>query len=401
MRARPAVVGLIVAVAAFGGIPAGASEAPEYITVWEAGGLSPSTLEGVRVSAAIERAEVAVRRSGSLRLMGVTRGDADVQRPDTGFGYPMATLAVEQRDPSVDPEVTAALGPDAVVMSARSAALRGAEVGDNVEIEGWNRQILTLRIAAIVPDDRTDWYEIVTSAATADRLGFDREASAVVWGRGAASVPLRLEWFTSSPYVRIGSPSDPVVFTDATLPTVVVKERFGEFSFRPTGVSDGIQIEEAWLDANIVDVFIPRLGPFRCNRAVVPYIRAAVDEMEAIGVADEIDFADFQAAGGCFNSRMMRGSDQGFALSRHAWGIAIDFNPSTNRFGGETNLSADFGEVMRRWGFSWGSTWTIPDGMHFEWVRVPDSIEVCAPMRIVSGDVFTVEATSDACAQMG
>lgn len=401
MKARPAVVGLIVAVAAVGGIPAGAAEAPDYITVWEAGGLSPSTSEAVRVAAAIEHAHVAIRRSGSLRLMGVTRGDSDVQRPQAGFGYPMAVIAVEKDDPSLDPEVAAALGPDTVVMSTRSAALRGAQVGDIVEIEGWNRETLELRLGAVLPDERTDWFEVVMSDAVAERLAFDRAASAVVWGGGVAAVPSRMRWFATSPNVRIGSPSDPLVFTDATLPTVVVKERFGEFAFRPTGVSDGIEIDEAWLDANIVDVFVPRLGPFRCNRAVVPYIRAALDEMEAAGVADEIDYADFQAAGGCFNSRMMRGSDQGFALSRHAWGIAIDFNPSTNRFGGETNLSTDFGDVMRRWGFSWGSTWTIPDGMHFEWVRVPERIEVCAPMRIVSGDVFTVEATKDACAQMG
>jgi hypothetical protein len=378
-----------------------AAEEPAYLTVWQAGGMSPATLEAVRVAAAVENAHLAIRRSGSLRLMGVTRGPVDVQRPDEGFGYPMASLAVEMEDPSLDPAAAAALGPTTVVMSERSAALRGARVGDVLEMEGWNRQVIALEIGAVLPDEAVGWYEIVLSDHTAAQLGFDRPASAVVWGGRLRQVPSTVRWLSAAPTVRIGSPSNPIVFTDATLPTVMVKERFGEFAFRPTGVADGIEIEAAWLDANIVDVNLDGLGPFRCNRAVVPYIRAAVSELERTGLMAEVDYTDFQLAGGCFNPRMMRGSDQGFALSRHAWGIAIDFNPSTNRFGGETNLTPAFGDVLRRWGFSWGATWTIPDGMHFEWVRTPEKPDVCAPLRLTGGDVWTVEAAADACPGLG
>jgi hypothetical protein len=378
-----------------------AAEEPDYLTVWQAGGMSPSTLEAVRVAAAIENAHMAIRRSGSLRLMGVTRGAVEVQRPAEGFGYPMSSLAVESDDPSLHPDAAAALGPDTVVMSERSAALRGARAGDVLEIEGWNRQVFALEIGAVLPDETVGWYEILLSDETAAALAFDRPASAVVWGGRLSQVPSTMRWFTAASTVRIGSPSDPIVFSDATLPTVAVKERFGEFAFRPTGISDGIEIEASWLEANIVNVNIDGLGPFRCNRAVVPYIRAAVAELERTGLMAEVDYTDFQLAGGCFNARMMRGSDQGFALSRHAWGIAIDFNPSTNRYGGDTNLTPAFGEVLRRWGFSWGSTWTIPDGMHFEWVRTPDDIDVCAPVRLTGGAVWTVEATVDACSSLG
>lgn len=374
---------------------------PDYLTVWQAGGMTPSTLEAVRVAAAIENAHVAIRRSGSLRLMGVTRDVVDVQRPADGFGYPMSSLAVEPDDPSLHPDAAATLGPTTVVMSERSAALRGARAGDVLEIEGWNRRVLSLEIGAVLPDDTVGWYEIVLSDETAATLDFDRPASAVVWGGRASQVPWTMRWFSAASTVRIGSSSDPIVFTDATLPTVVLKERFGEFAFRPTGISDGIEIEASWLEANIVDVNIDGLGPFRCNRAVVPYIRAAVSELERTGLMAQVDYTDFQLAGGCFNARMMRGSDQGFALSRHAWGIAIDFNPSTNRFGGETTLTPAFGEVLRRWGFSWGATWTLPDGMHFEWVRTPGDIDVCAPLRITDGDVWTVEAMDDACSSLG
>ena len=118
----------------------------------------------------------------------------------------------------------------------------------------------------------------------------------------------------------------------------------------------------------------PRLGEFRCHRAVLPAIEGALDELERLGLADEIDPMDFQAAGGCYNARLARGGDldRGFALSRHSWGVAIDFNPSTNGFGVEPSLSEDFGQVFRDWGFAWGAGWRVPDPMHFEWHGDPD-----------------------------
>jgi hypothetical protein len=392
---------LVMAAVLVGLASPAAADDPAHVTVWQSGGLSEATIDAVMTTAAIQRSTVSFRRSGSLRLMGVTRSGEDVQRPQEGFGYPMSSLAVEVDDARLDPSVASAIRTGAVVMSERSAALRGARAGDILEIEGWDREVRPVRIGAVVPDDRMDWYEIVMSDEVADRLQLDRVSAAVISGGSLGTTSSTLRWFVSSPSVRVGTSWDPIVFTDATLPTVAVKERFGEFAFRPTGTSDGIEIEQAWLDANIVDVSIPGLGPFRCNRAVVPYIRAAVAELEGTGLMDEVDYQDFQLAGGCFNPRMMRGVDQGFALSRHAWGIAIDFNPSTNRFGGETNLSEDFGSVLRKWGFAWGATWTIPDGMHFEWVRRPADFEVCAPLRLLEGGTWTVEASTDACSHLG
>ena len=60
---------------------------------------------------------------------------------------------------------------------------------------------------------------------------------------------------------------------------------------------------------------------------VVPYIRAALDEVERSGLAAELDRADFQLAGGCYNPRFNRGADPGYSLSRHSWGIASGFQP--------------------------------------------------------------------------
>lgn len=382
--------------------PAGAAE-PGAVLVWESGGLSPTTIEAARVAAATQSAAVHVRRSGSLRIMGVTRNGVDVQRPETGFGYPMSTLAVERADPLIVPDVVERIPMDGVVMSERSAGLRGAQPGDVIELEGWNREIQELTIVDVAPDDALDWYELVLISETADALEFDRASALVIEAADPYAMISALRWFARSPTVRIGSTDQPIGFTDPTLPTVVVKERFGEFSFRPTGRGDGIEMDETWLAENIVDVNIEGLGPFRCNRAVVPYLRAAVADLERSGLMEAVDYTDFQLAGGCFNARMMRGGDKGYALSRHAWGIAIDINPSTNPYGGPTELPDGFGDVLRRWGFSWGATWTVPDGMHFEWARMPDEIVTCTPFRLSEPGSTTVtwlvDASTSACSQ--
>lgn len=363
--------------------PAAAQEAPASpVVVWESGGLSQTTIEAARVAASTQSADVFLRRSGTLRLMGVTRAGSDVQRPEQGYGYPMSVLSVDPGDPLMAPDEIARIPDGAVVMSQRSADLRGAQIGDVLELEGWNGEVIGLRLADVLPDGALDWYEIVMTTATADRLDLDRQAAMVLEAPNGTALVSALRWFIRAPTVRIGTPANPIEFTDRTLPTIILKERFGEFAFRPTGRGDGIAIQQEWLDANIVTIDLDGLGPFRCNRGVIPYLRAAVDELHRRDLMGVIDYTDFQLAGGCFNPRLMRGGDKGFALSRHAWGVAIDFNPSTNRYGGETTLPEEVGAVMRRWGFSWGATWTVPDGMHFEWARTPETLDVCT-VRLV------------------
>lgn len=386
LRKRPVLALAALVLLAAPSSAAGAASAP--VEVWESGGLSAFTIEGVRVAAASQNATIHVRRSGSLRLMRVSRDGDDVQHPEEGFGYPMASLAVERLDPLLP--AARSLSADTVLMSRRSAALRGAQVGDTVELEGWNREVLEFEIERVVPDEQLDWYELLISEEAADALGFDRSSALVVDGADASALGSAVRWMVRSTAVRIAMPDDPIVFEDPTLPTVMVKEQFGEFAFRPTGRGDGIEIEQSWLDANIVDAHIEGLGTFRCNRAVMPYLRSVIADIDRGGMMDVIDYEDFQVAGGCFNSRMMRGGDKGYALSRHAWGIAIDINPSTNPYGGPTTLDTDVGEAFRRWGFVWGATWTVPDGMHFEWTGAPARLETCAQIRLVQPDSSSV-----------
>jgi hypothetical protein len=58
-------------------------------------------------------------------------------------------------------------------------------------------------------------------------------------------------------------------------------------------------------------------------------------------------------------------------MSLHSWGLAIDINAATNRFGGKPTMSAELVKCFTDAGFDWGGVWSNPDGMHFQLARFP------------------------------
>ncbi len=56
------------------------------------------------------------------------------------------------------------------------------------------------------------------------------------------------------------------------------------------------------------------------------------------------------------------------AVSRHAWGLAIDLNAAANPYGERSTQDRRLVEVMERNGFAWGGRWATPDAMHFEYM---------------------------------
>lgn len=68
--------------------------------------------------------------------------------------------------------------------------------------------------------------------------------------------------------------------------------------------------------------------------------------------------------GGIYNHRTVRG---GRSLSTHAYGIAIDLNPSENRLGTTGNMPDYVVRAFESRGFFWGGRWERrPDPMHFQ-----------------------------------
>ena len=382
---RPVFRALFVAALAFASVAAGLTlPAQAYgrtpgssvISVYEPGGLSTeSELAVVGVSAEHGARSVALHR-GTLKMTGVYRAGAVVQEPGSGYFIPMSSLALDPRraSPLIGSDVAAALSAGTVVLGETSANLRGAQVGDEVAFVGWDGSTQRFSVGAIAPDESVWWAELVFSESAAASFGFDRKSSMAIWGFRAQD-EIVIDLWTRLPEVRMrissqDDPRDP----DGVLPTVLVKERFGEFSYRPTGNGDQVVIDQTWKDENIVNVSLPLLGPFRCHRVVVPYLRSAIEEVINEGLWTHIDRQDFQIAGGCYNPRLIRGGDKGGAVSRHTWGIAIDINPSNNPYGGRIGMDPDIATIFQKWGFAWGGGWTYTDGGHFEWNHVPEHV---------------------------
>ena len=148
----------------------------------------------------------------------------------------------------------------------------------------------------------------------------------------------------------------------------MVKQLFGEFAAAPTANSGGwFTMDPRWVRRNIISVGVPILGRVTCNRRIVPQLRAALEEVGARGLARLIDPGDY---GGCYTPRLLSTADPGAGPGHHAWGIAIDINVSKNPFGGRATQDPRIVAIFRRWGFTWGGGWLVPDGMHFEAKRI-------------------------------
>lgn len=88
------------------------------------------------------------------------------------------------------------------------------------------------------------------------------------------------------------------------------------------------------------------------------------------GNPDVIAIWGMDRFGGAYNFRVMRGSS---ALSMHAWGCAVDFDPARNAFGSKKPNFARCPSVLSAFaaeGWTWGGEWKKPDAMHFQAARV-------------------------------
>ena len=403
---RTGLIGLILVLAA-SAIPAAAQVDPgladpaqpdlslpdgltSVVEVRQSGGFDQATLSLIDDAVRAVRGDSTELHRVTLRMLRVMRGDEIVQEAPRGYGYPMLTMAIDPGTPVVPVGLRTTLSRGEAAMGEITARLRGAMVGDVIDLESLDGTVVPVRIGAIVPDEYLRWSEILIGASVVPGLEIDRPYSVVAWGTNGAPLAAAIGIWTSEPAVRVldglGEPP-----TDPVLPMAVVKARFGEFAVAPAG-GDEVDVDQEWRNTWIVTVDFPIVGVTRCHRMVVPYIRAALDEVERSGLAEKLDPTDFQVAGGCYNPRFNRGADPGYSLSRHSWGIAVDFNPSTNRYGDEPTLPMEIVEIFRRWGFSWGGGWSVPDGMHFEWSSLPLVYAAsCSHVRAVEGSVDTVE----------
>ncbi len=127
-----------------------------------------------------------------------------------------------------------------------------------------------------------------------------------------------------------------------------------------------IDPDPGWVASNIATGSVPILGSVRCHRIMFNQLSGALGEIQEVGLASEIRPGDYA---GCYVPRFID-RDPRRGLSMHAFGLAVDFNTSTNALGTRGDMHPDVVAIFQKWGFAWGGAWSRPDPMHFELARV-------------------------------
>ena len=104
---------------------------------------------------------------------------------------------------------------------------------------------------------------------------------------------------------------------------------------------------------------MPIIGRATCNKIMWEPLLGALNQVIKEGLDSTLSKEEFQTSGGCYAPRRINRFNAGGAISRHAWGIAIDINV-------KSGYHPRVVEIFNSWGFAWGGTWTSPDEMHFE-----------------------------------
>ena len=311
-----------------------------------------ATLPGVQASTVV--------RGGTLGLVASWDGTgAAVDQPPAGFRIPLDAMVFDARTypPFVPPSVRAAfagLGPHQAILGTSSARLRHLGPGAALQLVDGSR----VDVVAVVDDAYVGATEVALSATASlparyvllsysgDRAALEQRIRQSL----PNGTPVRFRAPGETPFLRQG---------DAVLAQVFIKERFGEFAYKP-GPGREITEDPAWEAANVVNATVPILGHVRCNRTVVPQLRGALEELKRRNLASLVNPREFQ---GCWNPVLI---DPGGDVSRHAWGVAVDINFGENPTGVYSGQDPRLVDVMQRWGFTWGGPWLIPDPAHFE-----------------------------------
>jgi hypothetical protein len=137
----------------------------------------------------------------------------------------------------------------------------------------------------------------------------------------------------------------------------------GSYSYTVIG-GGRIAPQQAWVNSHISTETMPIIGQMTCNTQMFPQLRAALEEIQADGLASAIHPQQY---GGCFVPRFIAGTT---TLSNHAFGLAFDVNVPENQRGTVGLINRQVVAIFEKWGFTWGGTWHYTDPMHFELNRI-------------------------------
>jgi hypothetical protein len=339
---------------------------------------SLSAVEARRIVSAIAPSG-AVGHIVKFPTVGLTahvRDGVDILRLGNGWRIPMASVvASEDFLRAVGGDALADMaGPGTVLMGERSASIRKAKAGDVLTLRDLKFRKRDFVIAAIVPNDFVDYGDLFISAESAAVLGdisIARVTITNISSPKAVLSALAVKGFAVNDTFRLRTSWDREN-PDGTLGTSSVKKFLGEFAFRPTGGA-GIEIDSTWRMKNILwrHSFTGVKLRSNCHKVVVAAIQNALTEIKKSGLASKINVQNSNRYGGCFTGRYNRLAGTFGAPSRHAYGMALDINTTTNAQWAVPQLDCRVVRIFRKWGFAWGGNYWPADGMHFEFVGEP------------------------------
>ena len=353
------------------GVPRTEPESPGTFLVWTSGGMPAGFRRDIRHVDGVRRAVVVASDNTWLDRSWSSQGEV-IDDPRPGFAIPLEVAAVDPREfapflPPADRSVALALADGRGILGESSARLRGLGPGAVMRFGD-----VRIEVAAILPDELVGANELMVSREVGRSIGVTRDRYALVVPESAHSnrgverlldpllrgTPSKVRAPGDTPYLRQG---------DAVLPPVRIKLLFGEFAARPTPGRPGyLTLDPAWVRRNIDTQRVPLLGSVTCNVALFPQIRGLVHELVERGLQGTI-----HSFSGCFSARHVNRVPSA-GLSHHSWGIALDVNVQQgNLFGQPPHQDPRLVRVFERWGFVWGGTFIVPDGMHFEYHREP------------------------------
>ena len=279
---------------------------------------------------------------------------------DENYLYSLSIKTIESKyaDLFYSNQITELIQKNKIIVSEFTAEQYSINVGDTLVLVGMNEVTFEIEVGEIVPDAELGWFEAVVNKEVGYQLGINRNIQAIIWDNKVTENHF-VELYKNIEYKRLR-----VTFKDAkpnknwVLPTALVKKYFGDFQIKE---KDGtwIIVEPAWRNANIERKNMPIIGRATCNKIMWEPLLGALNQVIEEGLQNTLSKDEFQKSGGCYAPRRINRFNAGGAISRHAWGIAIDINV-------KSGYHPRVVEIFNNWGFAWGGTWTSPDEMHFE-----------------------------------
>ena len=279
---------------------------------------------------------------------------------DENYLYSLSIKTIESKyaDLFYSNQITELIQKNKIIVSEFTAEQYSINIGDTLVLVGMNEVTFEIEVGEIVPDGELGWFEAVVNKEVGYQLGINRNIQAIIWDNKVTENHF-VELYKNIEYKQLR-----VTFKDAkpnrnwVLPTALVKKYFGDFQIKE---KDGtwIIVESAWRNANIERKNMPIIGRATCNKIMWEPLLGALNQVIEEGLQNTLSKDEFQKSGGCYAPRRINRFNAGGAISRHAWGIAIDINV-------KSGYHPRVVEIFNNWGFAWGGTWTSPDEMHFE-----------------------------------